>query len=62
MAKGIHIQQVNERQILVNEKLVQQDMNGNWIAKIELTTAESKAFNLHVRALSREDATENKKP
>lgn len=57
MAKGIHIHHVNERQILVNEKLVQQDMNGNWIAKIELTTAESKAFNLHVRALSREDAT-----
>lgn len=57
MAKGTHIHQVNERQILVNEKLVQQDMNGNWIAKIELTAAESKAFNLHVRALSREDVT-----
>lgn len=57
MAKGIHIHHVNERQILVNEKLVQQDMDGKWIAKIELTTSETKAFNMHIKALSREDAT-----
>lgn len=62
MAKGIHIQQVNERQILVNEKLVQQDMDGNWIAKIELTTSERKNLEMHIKALSREDATDYKKP
>ncbi|MBV7268400.1 hypothetical protein [Winogradskyella luteola] len=58
----VQIQQPNERQILVNEKLVQKDIDGNWIAKIELTTTEYEAFNKHVKALSREDATNNKKP
>lgn len=62
MAKGIHIHQVNERQILVNEKLVQQDMDGNWIAKIELTTSERKHLEMYIKALSREDATDYKKP
>lgn len=58
------IQEINDRQILVNEKLVEKDTEDRWIAKIELTTAETKALNTHLnrKKIIPEDATENKKP
>lgn len=40
---AIQINSINDHQLLVNNKLVVQDSDNNWIAKIELTTQEQKA-------------------
>ncbi len=47
---SVVITQFQDNQILVNNKLVVQDQEGNWIAKIELTQAEHKAFNAHINS------------
>ncbi|MGV8814771.1 MAG: hypothetical protein ACOH2D_11745 [Gelidibacter sp.] len=50
----IDIQQFNDNELFVNDKQVIKDMNGNWIAKIELTPSEVKAIQWHVRDKSSE--------
>ncbi|MBU2923025.1 hypothetical protein KO504_16875 [Winogradskyella psychrotolerans] len=59
---AIHIQQTKDNEVLVNNKLVQKDMNDNWVEKIELTTNERKAFYNHINANNLKDVTDNKKP
>lgn len=44
----VHIQQLKDHELLVNDKLVVQNSNGDWIAKIELTQAETQALHKHV--------------
>ncbi|QQV91546.1 hypothetical protein Peternella1_10 [Winogradskyella phage Peternella_1] len=46
----IHIQQTKDNEVLVNSKLVQKDMNDNWVEKIELTTNERQAFYKHINS------------
>ena len=38
---AIDIQQFNDNEVFVNDKLVVKDSNDNWIAKVELTTSET---------------------
>lgn len=45
---AIDIQQFNDNELFVNDKQVIRDMNGNWIAKIELTPSEVKALQWHI--------------
>jgi len=52
---AIEIQQFNDTEIFVNDKLVIKDTNDKWIAKIELTTNETRAFYKHIRSISRTD-------
>ena len=51
---AIDIQQFNDNELFVNDKQVIRDMNGNWIAKIELTQSEVKAIQWHIRDKSSE--------
>lgn len=55
---SIYIHQINDRQILVNEKLVEKDMDGTWKERIELTTSERKQTFQFISSL--EDVTEAK--
>jgi hypothetical protein len=41
---SVQVKRHDETIIYVNDKIVMKDSNGNWIAKEELTTLESKAF------------------
>lgn len=42
----IEVRRVNERTIMVNNKVVQMDMNNNWIAQHdELSARETREFN-----------------
>jgi hypothetical protein len=59
---AVNIFNHSDTKIYVNDKLVERDMNGNWIAKIELTTNEMQAFREHVDSRSPEDVTDDKKP
>lgn len=45
---AVHIQTLKDHEILVNDKLVVQDSDGNWNAKIELTNEETKAFQSYI--------------
>lgn len=47
---AVRIEHEGEDACLVNGKLVYRDSNNKWIAKEELTTAESKAFRTHLQA------------
>lgn len=49
--------QVSDEEIHVNNKPVHKDMQGNWIASVELTTNEQQAFLNHVRSSNPEDVT-----
>jgi hypothetical protein len=44
------IQEINDHQILVNEKLIEKDSQDRWIEKIELTTNERSAFLKHINS------------
>ncbi|MGC1471516.1 MAG: hypothetical protein WA775_02895 [Psychroserpens sp.] len=44
------IQPIADDKILVNDKLVYLNQDGNWIAKIELTNNETEALNNHLNA------------
>ena len=46
----VDIQQFYEDQAYVNDKLIIRDMDGQWVEKIELTTAEREAWNTHLRS------------
>lgn len=46
---AVEILQFQDDEILVNSKLVIKDMNGNWVAKIELTNSEAEALNTHIK-------------
>jgi len=46
---AVEITQFVDNELFVNDKLCYKDANNNWIAKIELTTAEQEAVNLHVK-------------
>lgn len=48
---AIEIQEINDRQILVNEKLVVKNSDDNWISKIELTQNESTAFYNYINTM-----------
>ncbi len=45
---SVKVKRIDERNILVNEKLVRMDMEGNWIETEELSSAESKALYTHL--------------
>ncbi|NRR90630.1 hypothetical protein HSX10_03530 [Winogradskyella undariae] len=38
---AVDIQQFNDNEVFVNDKLVVKDSNDNWIAKVELTSSET---------------------
>jgi hypothetical protein len=41
----VKIKQIDDRNYEVNGKIIQMDMNGNWVAKTELTPMEAKIFH-----------------
>lgn len=45
----VHIIQCVDHEMFVNDKRVYLDNNGNWIATEELTIAEQKAFQIHIK-------------
>ena len=48
---SVNIKRVDDRTIHVNDKPVQMDSNGNWIATVEeLNNAETKAFYQHLNS------------
>ncbi|OBX17746.1 hypothetical protein [Bizionia sp. APA-3] len=47
---AVEIQQFHDNEVLVNNKLIIQDQEGVWKAKIELTNAEQEAFNKHIQS------------
>ncbi|PKP26608.1 MAG: hypothetical protein CVU03_03470 [Bacteroidetes bacterium HGW-Bacteroidetes-2] len=47
----VEIIHIDDRHLTVNGKPVKQDINQNWIAEHELTSAEAKAFNRHITML-----------
>ena len=49
---AVEVQQVNDRQILVNEKLIEKDSSDSWIAKIELTQLETEALHKHLTQIN----------
>jgi len=55
---AVSIQQIADNKILVNGKTMYQDMQGNWIAPVELTTNEMQAFQEHIKV---EDVMNNEK-
>ncbi|HZW63608.1 MAG TPA: hypothetical protein VFF15_08210 [Flavobacteriaceae bacterium] len=48
---AVEIVQFNDREILVNDKLVLLNIDGQWEAKIELTPSEERALKAHLRSL-----------
>jgi len=52
---AVEIQQFHDDEILVNNKLVSKDMDGQWVAKIELTTSETQALLLHISPIKTKD-------
>lgn len=47
---AIQIQEHSDNKIYVNNKLVYVDMDGEWTAKVELTTNETSALQAHLRS------------
>lgn len=45
------ITNLNEDQVFVNNKIVERDTDGLWIARVELTQSEHKAFQKHIKSL-----------
>ena len=56
---AIEIKQISDNKLYVNNKLVYQDVRGNWIAPIELTTNEMQSFQEHIKVKAE---TDDKKP
>lgn len=52
MDSNIEIIKLKDHEMLVNDKLVVKDTNGNWVAKVELTVKEVAAFQKHIAALN----------
>lgn len=48
---AVIINTLNDDQMFVNNKIVERDSNGNWIARVELTQAEHKAFQKHLKSM-----------
>ena len=46
--KGIRVRKVNDKNWRVGDKLVYEDMDGDLIAKVELTELEKEAFYKHL--------------
>jgi len=51
----VDIQQFNDDEIHVNDKLIIKDSNDKWIAKVELTASETRAFYQHIKSMTRHD-------
>ncbi|WP_435138846.1 hypothetical protein [Formosa sp. A9] len=49
---AVIISPLNDDQLFVNNKVVERDNNGNWIARVELNAAEEKAFHKHLKSIS----------
>ena len=47
------IQELKDHEMLVNDKQVVKDSNDNWIAKVELSLKEIRAFQEHITAKRR---------
>jgi len=47
----VEISQTGDETIWVNDKVIRKDMNNKWITSRELTTAERKAFDEHLRSI-----------
>jgi hypothetical protein len=47
---SIKVKRHDENIVYVNDKIVMKDGNGNWVAKEELTTSESRAFYEHINS------------
>ncbi|CDF80603.1 hypothetical protein BN863_28910 [Formosa agariphila KMM 3901] len=48
---SVIISPLNEDQLFVNNKIVERDSDNNWIARVELTQAEQKAFQKYIKSL-----------
>ena len=55
------IQEIDDRNILVNEKLVLKNMDNDWEAKIELTAPEIRAFHNYLTAKKKRDTEQQQK-
>jgi hypothetical protein len=51
---AISIEQPSDKEYIVNNISIYLDSSGNWVAREELTTIESKAFRSHLKAKNRE--------
>lgn len=49
--KSIEVVEVDTTVVYINDKEVRKDMNNNWVASEELTTAERKAFRKHLKRI-----------
>lgn len=49
---AIEITTLSDDKVLVNNKLVYLDQDGNWVAKIELTQIETEALNNYIATLN----------
>jgi hypothetical protein len=52
---SVELKKVNERQYTVNDKVLQLDMNNNWVCNEELTVYESEVFRRHLATLESEN-------
>lgn len=48
---AVIITPLNDDQMFVNNKVVERDTNGNWVARVELTQSEHKAFQKHLKTI-----------
>lgn len=48
---AVEISQTSDETIWVNDKVVRKDMNNKWVTSRELTSAERKAFDNHLRSI-----------
>ena len=46
---AVTIIQLVDNELTVNDKQVYKDTNGNWVSRVELTTAEQEALQLHLK-------------
>jgi hypothetical protein len=49
---AVDIQQFDDHELFVNEKLVRINSDGSYIAKVELTSAETEALQKHIKQVS----------
>lgn len=49
------INTINDRSFTINGKLIEKDMEGNWVKKTELTPSEEKAASNWIRVLNEEE-------
>ena len=49
---AVTIKNVTNKLLYVNDKPVMKDFEGNWVTKVELTTAETEALYKHLKSLN----------